>query len=427
MESDVPVRIIVLIILLCLSAFFSSAETALTTVSRITMTRLAEDGDKRARLVLKITDNPEKMLSAILIGNNLVNILASAMATLLAVSIFGDAGAGIATGVLTLLILIFGEVTPKTMAAIRAERISLLYSRVIWPLMVVLTPVIFVVNHLAFGVLRLLHVDPSERNNVLTERELRTVLEVSSDPGEIETEEKQMLNNVFDFDESKVESIMVPRVDMTCVRADSDYGEVAEIIRSNQSKYTRLPVLDESGEEVVGILNMKDMVLLDPAEFSVRGLMRKPYFTYTQEIASDLMVRMQKTSNNMAIVLDEYGMIAGLITMEDLIEEIVGEIRDEYDADEEEPLERISEREYIVSGSLSLEDFNKALSLQLESDGYNSIGGYMMNRLNRLVGESDSVLTPDGVFLQVLTTDKHRIGKVYVRLPENPKGENDAA
>ncbi len=418
MGLDVPLRLIVLILLLCLSAFFSSAETALTTVSRVSIATLAEDGDRRAQLVLRITDNPTKMLSAILIGNNLVNILASAMATVLAVRIFGNAGTGIATGILTLLILIFGEISPKTMATIRSERISLRYAKVIWAVMVVLTPVIFVINHLAFGVLRLFHVDPNEKNKVLTERELRTVLELRSDPGEIETEEKRMLNNVFDFDEAKVEDVMIQRADMTCVRVDASYEEVLGIIRSTKSKYTRLPVLDESGKEVVGILNTKDLILLDPSRFSVRELMRKPYFTYTQEVASDLLVHMRKTSNNIAIVLDEYGSIAGLITTEDLVEEIVGEIRDEYDTDEEEPLEQISEHEYVVAGSMNLDDFNKALSLSLKSEGYHSIGGYMMSRLDRLVGESDSLYTPEGVFLQVLSADRHRIEKIYVRLPE---------
>ncbi len=419
MGLDVPLRLIVLIFLLCLSAFFSSAETALTTVSRVRMTTLAEDGDKRAKLVLRITDNPTKMLSAILIGNNLVNILASAMATVLAVRFFGNAGAGIATGILTLLILIFGEIAPKTMATIRSERISLRYSRVIWALMVVLTPVIFIVNFLAFGVLRLLRIDPREKNKVMTERELRTVLELSSDPGEIETEEKQMLNNVFAFDEAKVEDVMVRRSEMMYLYADATYEEVLQAFRETKSKYTRLPVLEEAdAEEVVGILNMKDLILADPEQFSVRELMRKPFFTYTHEIAADLLVQLQKTSNNIAIVLDEYGMTAGLITTEDLIEEIVGEIRDEYDEDEEEPIERISEREYVVTGEMRLEDLNDALSLHLEADGYHSVGGYMMSQLDRLLHESDSFFTPEGVFLQVVATDKHKIEKILVRLPE---------
>ncbi len=418
MELDVPLRLIVLILLLCLSAFFSSAETALTTVSRVRISTLAEDGDKRAQLVLKITDNPTKMLSAILIGNNLVNILASSMAAVLAVRIFGNVGTGIATGILTLLILIFGEISPKTMATIRSERISLRYAKAIWAIMVVLTPVIFVVNHMAFGFLRLLRVDPAEKNKILTERELRTFVELGHEDGAIEEEERQMINNVFDFDEAKVEDVMVRRVNMTCVHEDATYGDVMDVFRETRSKYTRLPVLAEDGEEVVGILNMKDMILIDPEQFTVRELMRKPYFTYTQEIAADLLVHMQKASINIAIVLDEYGATAGLITMEDLIEEIVGEIRDEYDEDEEELFEQISELEYVVAGHMLLEDINETLSLHLEDEEYHSIGGYMMNQLDRLLNESDSVYTPEGVFLQVLSTDKHRIEKVYIRLPE---------
>ncbi len=388
------------------------------------MTTLAEDGDNRARLVLRITDDSAKMLSAILIGNNLVNILASAMATALAIRIFGNAGTGIATGILTLLILIFGEISPKTMATIRSERISLRYAKAIWVIMVILTPVIFVINHLAFATLRLLRVDPSEKNKVLTERELRTVLELSSDPAEIETEERQMLNNVFDFDEAIVEDIMVHRADIISIPQNSTYEEVVEIIRATKSKYTRLPVMGESEDEIVGIFNTKDLILANPSTFSVPELMRKPYFTYTQEIAADLLIQMQKTSNNIAIVLDEYGMTAGLITMEDLIEEIVGEIRDEYDVDEEETLEKISEQEYVVAGSMGLEDFNKALSLHLESEGYHSIGGYMMSRLDRLIEKSDSLYTPEGVYLQVVSAHRHRIEKIYVRLPDRSDCES---
>ncbi|MCD7921823.1 MAG: hemolysin family protein [Clostridiales bacterium] len=424
MDPGVIFFIIALVLLLFLSAFFSSAETALTTVSKISMKTLADEGNHRAALVLKITDDSSRMLSAVLIGNNLVNILASSLATVLAVRAFGSAGTGIATGVLTLLVLIFGELTPKTMATIRAERMSLRYCRIIWVLMHILTPVIFILNLLASCVLRLLRVNPEEKNKVMTERELRTVLEVGHQSGVIETEEKQIINNVFDFGEAKAEDIMVQRIDMVFVQIDASYDEVVSLFR--EEKLTRLPVYEDSRDEVVGILNMKDLILCDRDSFSVRGIMREPFFTYEHKSTAGLLLQMRKLQINIAIVLDEYGMTAGLVTIQDLIEEIVGEIRDDYDEDEDELLQQISGREYLVAGHMKLDDFNEALHLNLESDGYDTIGGYLIGLLDRLPKVTDSGVTPDGVYLQVWRKEKQRIAKIYVRLPEKaPAGQEE--
>ena len=332
MDIHIVVQLLVLILLLCLSAFFSSAETSLTTVSKVRMRALAEEGNRRASLVLKITDDSSRLLSTVLIGNNVVNISASSLATTLAISVFGNAGAGLATGVLTVLILIFGEITPKTVAAIRAERMSLRYCRVIWALMIVMTPVIWVINGLASFFLWILRVDPSEKNKVMTERELRTILELSHESGVIETEEKQMINNVFDFGDARAEEVMVQRIDMTFIQINSTYDQVLEVFR--QDRFTRLPVYEDTTDDVVGILNMKDLLLCDREHFSIRELMREPYFTYEHKSTTELLVELRQSSVNIAIVLDDYGATSGLITIEDLVEEIVGEIRDEYDDDE---------------------------------------------------------------------------------------------
>ena len=415
MDPSVAIRIIILIVLLCLSAFFSSAETALTTASRIRMRALAEEGDRHAALVLKITDDSGKMLSAILIGNNIVNLSASSIATALAIEIFGSAGAGFATGLLTILILIFGEISPKTMATIRAEKISLRYSRAIWILMKVLTPVIFIINTLAMLFLRLLRVDPTEKNQAMTENELRTIVDVGHESGVIETEEKEMINNVFDFGDAEAKEVMVPRIDMSFIQADSTYEEVLEVYR--QDHFTRLPVYEETTDDVIGILNIKDLLLCDRENFSLRSLMREPYFTYEHKNTAELLMELRSSSINIAIVLDEYGATSGLITLEDLIEEIVGEIRDEYDYDEEDPIQKISDREYLVEGSMNLEDFSDYLNLHLESDDYDSIGGYMIGLLDHLPKIRESITTPDGIFMQVRAKNKHRIEKIYVKLP----------
>ena len=226
--------------MILLSAFFSSSETALVTVNKIRMKNLAENGDKRAAKVLKVTSDSGKMLSAILIGNNIVNLSASSIATILAVDIFGDIGSGIATGVLTFLILIFGEVTPKTMATIKADNMALAIAGIIDFLMFILTPVIFIINKLASGVLWLLHINPADADNVMTEDEIRTIVDESQESGAIEDEEREMIHNVFDFGDSLAKEVMIPRIDMTFVEADATFKELIDIYREN--KYTRYPV-----------------------------------------------------------------------------------------------------------------------------------------------------------------------------------------
>ena len=406
-----------MIILLCLSAFFSSSETALTTVNQIRMRTLADNGDKRAARVLRVTGNPGKMLSAILIGNNIVNLSASSISTSLAIHLFGNTGAGIATGILTFLILIFGEVTPKTMATIKADSMSLTAAAPIGFLMKILTPVIFIINKLSLGLMFLLHVNIKDAQKKMTEEELRTIVDVSQENGVIEHEERDMIHNLFDFGDAEAKEIMVPRIDMTFVQADATYQEVLDIFR--QDMFTRLPVYEDSTDNVIGIINMKDFLLQnDTPEFSVRNLLREPYFTYEHKNTADLFLEMRKSSISLAIVLDEYGVTAGLITLEDLLEEIVGEIRDEYDADEEDDITRISDREFYVLGSANLNDVSEALSLHFTSDDYDTIGGYCLGLLDHLPEKNEIILTDNNILLRIDRMEKNRIERIYIRLPE---------
>lgn len=410
-------QLITVIILLCLSAFFSSSETALTTVNQIRMRTLADNGDKRAARVLRVTGNPGKMLSAILIGNNIVNLSASSISTSLAIHLFGNTGAGIATGILTFLILIFGEVTPKTMATIKADSMSLTAAAPIGFLMKILTPVIFIINKLSLGLMFLLHVNIKDAQKKMTEEELRTIVDVSQENGVIEHEERDMIHNLFDFGDAEAKEIMVPRIDMTFVQADATYQEVLDIFR--QDMFTRLPVYEDSTDNVIGIINMKDFLLQnDTPEFSVRNLLRDPYFTYEHKNTADLFLEMRKSSISLAIVLDEYGVTAGLITLEDLLEEIVGEIRDEYDADEEDDITRISDREFYVLGSANLNDVSEALSLHFTSDDYDTIGGYCLGLLDHLPEKNEIILTDNNILLRIDRMEKNRIERIYIRLPE---------
>ena len=410
-------QLIAIIILLCLSAFFSSSETALTTVNQIRMRTLADNGDKRAARVLHVTGNPGKMLSAILIGNNIVNLSASSISTSLAIHLFGNTGAGIATGILTFLILIFGEVTPKTMATIKADSMSLTVAAPIGLLMKILTPVIFIINKLSLGLMFLLHVNIKDAQKKMTEEELRTIVDVSQENGVIEHEERDMIHNLFDFGDAEAKEIMVPRIDMTFVQADATYQEVLDIFR--QDMFTRLPVYEDSTDNVIGIINMKDFLLQnDTPEFSVRNLLREPYFTYEHKNTADLFLEMRKSSISLAIVLDEYGVTAAIITLEDLLEEIVGEIRDEYDADEEDDITRISDREFYVLGSANLNDVSEALSLHFTSDDYDTIGGYCLGLLDHLPEKNEIILTDNNILLRIDRMEKNRIERIYIRLPE---------
>ena len=381
------------------------------------MRTLADNGDKRAARVLHVTGNPGKMLSAILIGNNIVNLSASSISTSLAIHLFGNTGAGIATGILTFLILIFGEVTPKTMATIKADSMSLTVAAPIGFLMKILTPVIFIINKLSLGLMFLLHVNIKDAQKKMTEEELRTIVDVSQENGVIEHEERDMIHNLFDFGDAEAKEIMVPRIDMTFVQADATYQEVLDIFR--QDMFTRLPVYEDSTDNVIGIINMKDFLLQnDTPEFSVRNLLREPYFTYEHKNTADLFLEMRKSSISLAIVLDEYGVTAGLITLEDLLEEIVGEIRDEYDADEEDDITRISDREFYVLGSANLNDVSDALSLHFTSDDYDTIGGYCLGLLDHLPEKNEIILTDNNILLRIDRMEKNRIERIYIRLPE---------
>lgn len=393
-------------------------------VNKIRLRSLADEGNKRAAMALDILENQTpKLLSAILIGNNIVNISASSLATTLAYS-FGGYMVSIVTVILTVLILIFGEITPKNYATINAERLTLRYIPVFKFLMTIMTPVIFIINLFSRGVMRLMRVDPDAASKAMTEEELRTIVDVSHEDGVIESDEKEMIYNVFDLGDATAKDIMVPRVHVTFADVESTYDELIEIFR--EDKFTRLPVYKDSQNNIVGIINMKDLLLYDKnEEFVIDRFLRKPHFTYETKSISDLLVEMKDSTFNIAIVLDEYGDMAGLITLEDILEEIVGEIHDEYDEKEDELVQKISDREYIIEGSMHLDDVNDHLNTELDSEDYDSLGGFIIEHLDRLPVSGDEVVTDDGIRLVVEKLDKNRIEKVHVYLPENLHKSNE--
>ena len=413
--SDV-IQIVSIVILLFLSAFFSSAETALLGISPLRIRTLVEEGNKRAVTLEKVVHNKSKMLSAILIGNNVVNLSSSSLITTFVIRKLGNAYVGAATGILTLLILIFGEISPKTMATLKAEAMALRFAGIISVLMKILTPVIFIVNLLARGFLRLMHVDPDAKTETITENELRTIVAVSHEEGVIESEERKMINNVVDFGDAQARDIMVPRINMVFASEDATYDELLEIYR--ECMFTRIPVYRDTTDNVIGIINMKDLLFYrKETPFQVQNYLREAYFTYEFKKTSELFMEMRQNSVSIAIVLDEYGATAGLVTLEDLLEEIVGEIRDEYDEDELQSLQKIGDLEYRVEGSMKLDDINEALELTLSSEDYDSVGGLIIGELDHLPEAGESVVT-QGIRFVVEAMDKNRIEWVRMYLPE---------
>lgn len=425
MDSSDAIQFLALIILICLSAFFSSAETSMTTVNKIRIQSLAEQGDKRAKILLTVIEDSGKLLSTILIGNNIVNISASSLATALTMRLFGNAAVSISTGILTLLVLIFGEITPKTMASLYAEKMALSYARIIHLLMFLLTPVIFLINKLAKGVLTLLRVDDSVKGNTITEHELRTLVNVGHEEGVIEKEERQMIYNVFDFGDSQAQDVMVPRIDVSFADVNSSYEDLIGLFR--EEKHTRFPVYEETTDNIIGIVNVKDLLLTDQKDFTLRKILRDAYFTYEYKKTSELLMEMKKNSVSFAVVLDEYGATSGIITLEDLVEEIVGDIHDEYDVEEEDDLtEIIPGKEYLALGSARLDDLDEVLHLNIESDDYDSIGGYIIEQLDRFPEKGESVTTQSGIRLVVDKIERNRIESVHIYLPEENQQETAA-
>lgn len=424
--SDI-IQIFVILIMILLSAFFSSAETAMTTVNKLRIKAIADEGNVKAVRLLKIIDEPSKMLSAILIGNNLVNIATSALATTMVtrwLMQFGyDAIAPAVTTVgLTLLVLFFGEITPKTLATLYSEQLALAFSGIISGWIVIATPLIYVLHSSSQAFLKLFGIDPSQINDAFTEEDIRNIVEASHEDGEIESEEREMINNVFDFDDSVAKDIMVPKVDISFFNVNATYDEILEQYRNTM--YTRYPVYEENSDNVIGIINIKDILLQNNSEdFILRQILRPVLYTHELKNTSDLFKEMRKQHMSLAIVLDEYGITSGIVTIEDIIEEIVGEINDEYDDSKDDSPLKINDNEYEVSGAMSLDDLIDNLKLEelgltLQSEGYDSVGGLMIELLDHLPEEGEEVCTDSGIKLRVDSMQGNHIEKVHVFLPE---------
>ena len=412
MDSSYTREIILLIILLILSGFFSMSETGLMSLSKIRIRHMSEEGIKGAKLVEKLLEDPNKLLGAILIGNNIVNIGASAIATTLTTKLFGgsEASVAIATVGMTILVLIFGEITPKSIAKQKSEKVSLLVSKPIKLCVFVFKPLVAVFTGISSLFIRLCGADPKAAEPFITEEELKTMVGVSEEEGVLEDVEKEMIFNVFDFADMQVKDVMVQRVDISALPVDITYDLVLDLIKKDQ--FSRIPIYNETIDDIIGILNVKDLIIADNVKenFDVRNYVREPFYTFEFKKITEVFNEMKTTRNPMAVVLDEYGGTVGIITMEDIIEEVVGEIEDEYD-EKNNMIEVVNENEYIVDGSAKLHEISEFIGVNIESEDLDSVGGLIIEELGRIPEKNEEVFINDIRFV-VEELDKNRIKKV---------------
>ncbi len=377
-------QIVILIVLLLLSGFFSSAETALFSISKAKAIHLAKEKGKVNALIKKMKDDPHRLLSTILIGNNVVNVGASAMATAMAISLLSSNAVGIATGIMTFLILIFGEIFPKSIAT----RNNILIARiVIFPLYwlsILFTPIIVLLNFIPKLTGKI------QKRPKVTEEELMTMVEVVEEEGEIKEEERELIYNIFEFDDTKASEIMTPRADMFVINEDEDL-KLEEIIKSG---FTRIPVIKGDIDHVIGILNIKDLFMhqaTSKEEIDVRKIMREPYFVPNNKKLDNLLQQFKERKQHMAIIVDEYGGVSGLITLEDALEEIVGEIIDE--TDKFEPyIVKIKPNEWIVLGKSEIDEVNENIPMNIpDSSEYNTFSGYILDKIGRIPQEKEEI------------------------------------
>ena len=390
------------------------SETALMALSKIRIRNMVEEGVKGAKLVEKLIENPNKLLGAILIGNNIVNIGASSIATSLAVKIFNgsDSAVALSTGIMTVLVLIFGEITPKTVAKQKSEKVSLKVAKPIKFCVFIFKPFVAIFTAISSVFIRLLGADPNESEPFITEEELKTMVGVSEEEGVLEDVEKEMIFNVFDFGDQQVKDIMVQRVDMTTISTDDSFDDIIKVIKRDQ--YSRIPVYKETIDNIVGVLNVKDLILATESkhEFKLENYMREPFYTFEFKKITEVFNEMKKNRTHMAVVLDEYGGTVGIVTLEDLVEEIVGEIEDEYD-EHNDMIEVIKEDEYVVDGSAKLDDISELIGVNMESEELDSVGGLVIEELGRIPEEKEEVKIGNIKFV-VEEVDKNRIKKVRI-------------
>ena len=409
--SDLPLFIL-LVLLVFMSAFFSSSETALINMSKIRLKHLVKEKVKNADKLEKLYEDSNKLIGAILIGNNIVNVATSSIATIITTSRFSNAGLGISVGLTTLVILIFGEITPKNLALKNSESISLFVAPIILFLVRIFTPILFILNSISNLLSSLLGQRNDDKKPTITQDELKTIVDVSNQEGVLETDETEMIQNIFEFKDLTVDDIMIQRRDIVAISADMSYDEIIDVFKNKQ--LSRLPIYEDTIDDIIGVLYAKDLFFTEQSkeDFDIKAVMREPVFVNEFVKISDFFKKMQQVKTHIAIVLDEYGGVAGIVTMEDLVESIVGDIYDEYDQQDEE-VRKLKENIYVINGNSKLTEIQDLLQVELVSKDYESLGGYLMDKMGKIPTQGD-IYEDENFKFVISSMDKNRINKVKV-------------
>jgi len=414
---------------LILSAFFSASETALFSLNKLQLKKMQkEESGWRVNLIIKLLDDPQKTLITILTGNMFVNIAASSLATYLAIKLFGNVGIGIAGGIMIFMILVFGEIVPKSLAISNAETIAKKIARPLEIISSFLFPLILffkiIINALYyfFGKKRI------KEKKEITEEDLITLINVGKDEGVIEEEEKKMIRNIFEFGDTMVKEVMVPRVDMACISSEAKLNSILRLIK--KMGHSRIPVYKETIDNIIGILYTKDLLVVyeqwykSKEKFDLKKIIRRAYFVPENKKIDDLLDIFQRDKIQIAIAIDEYGGTAGLVTMEDVVEEIVGEIIDEYDK-ETKLYEIIDNNTVIADGIISIDKINELLNIEIPENDFETLGGFIYDLMGRVPNKNETI---EYINIQITIEQvvKNRIIRVIIKkfpgLQRNNKG-----
>ena len=425
MTSDSSTSVLIIIFCVLFSGYFSATETAFSSLNRIRVKNLAEKGDKKAKLVLDLLENFDSLLSTILIGNNIVNIACASVATLLFVKLLGEEqGPSVATIVITIVVLIFGEVTPKSIAKENPEKFAMFAAPFLNMLMIILTPFNFLFIQWKKLISKIFH---TENDYSITEEELLTIVEEAEQEGRIDEQESSLIRSAIEFSEQEAIDILTPRIDIVGVSHDATKEEIAQIFE--ETNYSRLPVYKESIDHIIGILYQKDFYNLDDEETSFEHIIRPAMFITESKKIGELLQELQQKKSHIAIVLDEYGGTTGIVTLEDILEELVGEIWDEHDEVINE-IEKISDTEYIVHGSTNLEDLFEVLDMgmkineEVEEMEVVTVSGWVMEEVLERIPSKGDVGTWQNLKVTVLEMDENRVEKIKLVILEKTK-ENE--
>lgn len=406
------IELILIILGVMGSAFFSSSETALTSLNVFKIRQMEENGVENSSLVRRLTDDIGKVLTTILIGNNIVNIVTTTIATIFFTDLLGSSGAVVSTIILTLTILIFGEVTPKNIATSSSEKLALKVAKPIKFFDFILKPLSFFLQAITNFLTKIIIGENSQKGDLVTEEDLKTIVDVSEEQGVINDQESEIINNVFEFGDSDVEDIMTARTNMEAIAVDMEDKELKDFLKN--CKHSRIPVYGKSIDNIIGILHMKDIVafIAEDKDLNIEEMVRPAFYVYDNMHIFDLFKSMRGENVSLAIVIDEYGGTSGIVTIEDIVEELVGEIEDEYDTHLETIL-KINDKEYLVNPSIHINDFNDYFDTDIEQIKNDSIGGYLIDNLGRIPKLGDTIEV-SGIKMSVLQIDRYKLEMLKV-------------